>query len=154
MPLGNQPGAFWARLTVGGLYLGGAVVHLTLAMTSPGTYATFADGALVSFVQTGWRDVFMANPAVWALALAAGEAAIGAAVLLGGIWTRLGYLAVIAFHVALMLFGWGFWLWSVPALGLLIPLAVREWRRAAAAARPETRTEAAQRNDRAPIDSR
>ena len=31
--------------------------------------------------------------------------------------------AVIAFHLALMLFGWGIWTWSVPALEFLIPAA-------------------------------
>ena len=34
---------------------------------------------------------------------------------------RLGYLAVVVFHLALMLFGWGFWLWCLPALGIALP---------------------------------
>jgi hypothetical protein len=139
MPLASRPGVWWGRLAVGSVYLGGAVLHLTLSVTSPRTYASFAEGALFPFVRTEWRDVFMANPASWARALALGELAIGTAVLLGGIWTRLGYLAAIGFHVALMLFGWGFWLWSVPALAFLTLLAVREGRCPEPSdARPET----------------
>jgi hypothetical protein len=34
---------------------------------------------------------------------------------------------VIAFHLLLMLFGFGIWLWSVPVLLLLTPVAVRDW---------------------------
>ena len=130
-PVGGRESGGRGRL-VGGLYLGGAVVHLTLALTSANSYGPFAEGALFTFVRTGWRDIFMANPTTWALVLAAGEAAIGTAILLGGVWSRLGYLAAIAFHLMLMLFGWGFWLWSLPALGVLILLARREWRSAAA----------------------
>jgi hypothetical protein len=33
---------------------------------------------------------------------------------------------VIVFHLALMLFGWGFWLWSAPALALIVPLALAD----------------------------
>ena len=31
--------------------------------------------------------------------------------------TQLGYVAAIAFHVALLSFGWGFYVWSVPMIG-------------------------------------
>ena len=39
--------------------------------------------------------------------------------------------------VALMLFGWGFWFWSVPALAALIWAAHREWRQVAVVEIPE-----------------
>jgi hypothetical protein len=35
---------------------------------------------------------------------------------------RLGLLAAVAFHLGLMLFGWGFWCWSVPMLAMLVAL--------------------------------
>jgi hypothetical protein len=60
----------------------------------------------------------MAHPTVWALLLAACELTIAALLIKV---RRLGYLAVIAFHLALMLFGWGFWLWSLPALAFAVP---------------------------------
>ena len=45
-----------------------------------------------------------------------------AKVLAGGRKTVLGLLAAIAFHLGLMLFGWGFWFWSVPMLAMLVAL--------------------------------
>jgi hypothetical protein len=65
----------------------------------------------------------MAHPAFWGLALAAGETTIGLLLLTGGKLARFGWVAVMAFHLALMLFGWGIWLWSVPVLAFLIPAA-------------------------------
>jgi hypothetical protein len=40
---------------------------------------------------------------------------------------RTSWAAVIAFHLLLMLFGWGLWIWCPPALAVLVPLAVRDW---------------------------
>ena len=37
-------------------------------------------------------------------------------VLVGGRWTELGLVGTIVFHIALLSFGWGFYLWSVPML--------------------------------------
>lgn len=115
------------RRAVGLLYIGGAVVHITLASFNARGYDAFADGALLDVVRSGWREIFMSDPSAWALLLAWGEAALGAALLLGGTAARWGYGGVIAFHVALMLFGWGFWTWSVPALVFLVWLARRDW---------------------------
>ena len=67
----------------------------------------------------------MADPRLWALLLGAGELLIAALLIFA---RRLGYLAVIAFHLALMLFGWGFWLWCVPALAFAVPAAVHTFR--------------------------
>jgi hypothetical protein len=75
-----------------------------------------------------WDRIFMAAPVGWGLALSLGEAALGVLLLRGGAWAKAGWAGVIAFHLALMLFGWGFWLWSVPALAFLIPAAVADWR--------------------------
>lgn len=47
--------------------------------------------------------------------LAAGEIALGLLLLRGSGWAKLEWAGVIAFHLALMIFGWGIWLWSVPA---------------------------------------
>jgi hypothetical protein len=103
---------------VGGLFLVSAGVHIGIVSADAQQYRRFADGAL-PWVRTAWREVFMANPSSWGLAVAAGELAIGTAILAGGRWTRLGLVGAIAFHVALMLFGFGFWIWSLPMLVLL-----------------------------------
>ena len=115
------------RQGVAFFFIGGAVVHISLASFNPDAYAAFADDALFGFVRSGWREVFMSDPPAWALLLALGEATLGAALLLGGTPARWGYVGVIAFHVALMMFGWGFWMWSIPALAFLVWLALSDW---------------------------
>jgi hypothetical protein len=113
---------------VGGFFLTMGGVHVGIVAGDPQTYRHFADGALFGFVRTGWVDVFMAHPAVWGLVLAAGEVVMGSLLLAGGRAARAGWVAVVTFHVLLMLFGWGFWVWSVPALALLVAFARRDWR--------------------------
>jgi hypothetical protein len=58
-----------------------------------------------------------------------GRAAVGVLVLAGGRRTQLGLAAAIAFHVALLAFGWGVYLWSIPIIGAL-NLLLRAERRA------------------------
>lgn len=111
------------RRVVGGFYLSMGGVHLGIVAANPAFYAPFAHSAHFEFVRSGWSQIFMANPAVWGLALAAGETTLGLFLLTGGKWARIGWAGVIAFHLLLMLFGWGVWLWSVPALAFLIPAA-------------------------------
>jgi hypothetical protein len=106
-------------------------VHIGIVAADTETYRHFADGALFGFVRTGWAEVFMANPMVWGLLLAAGEILMGTLLLRGGSSARAGWVCVVAFHVLLMLFGWGFWAWSVPALFVLVRGARTDWRRLA-----------------------
>ena len=109
---------------IGDMFLVTAGIHIGIVAANAQQYRHFADGAL-PWVHTAWREVFMANPSVWGLAVAAGELAIGSAILIGGRWTRLGLIGAIGFHGALMLFGFGFWAWSLPMLALLGALARR-----------------------------
>jgi len=78
-------------------------------------------------VRAGWSDVFMAAPVFWGLCLFLGETVLGTCLLAGGAWARVGWAGVIAFHVLLMLFGVGIWLWAVPALAVLVALARADW---------------------------
>ena len=77
-------------------------------------YSTFADGAYLTFVHTTWRDVVVPNHHAWIALLIAFELTVGVLVLLGGRRTQLAYVLAVAFHVALLSFGWGFFIWSVP----------------------------------------
>jgi hypothetical protein len=124
---GRRPRGVIARKFVGGFYLVTGGVHLGIVAADPELYRHFADGALFDFVNSGWQDVFMAHPAAWGLTLAAGEIGLGLLLLRGGRWARLGWAGVVAFHLALMLFGWGLWMWCVPALALLILVAGKDW---------------------------
>jgi hypothetical protein len=108
------------RLAFGVIFLWASGVHVGIVSGDPGLYRDFANGAWMPGVLTAWRDIFMAHPAFWGLVVAVGEFAIGAALLYGGRVGRYGLAGAITFHVALMTFGWGFWIWSVPALILLL----------------------------------
>lgn len=119
----------WEREVVGGFYLMMAGVHLGLVAADPGVYEHFADDGLFGFVRDGWRDIVMADPGVWGLLLMTGELALGVLLLVGGRAAPFGWAGVIAFHVLLMLFGLGIWLWCVPALCALAVLAGRDRRR-------------------------
>ena len=126
-----------AQMVVGGFFLFTAGVHLGLVAADPQIYAPFADQALFGFVRSGWRDIVMDAPAVYGLLLMAGEAIAGVLLLAGGRAARVGWAAVIVFHLLLLLFGWWVWAWSVPALAVLVPLALRD--RAGPAAAPSGR---------------
>jgi hypothetical protein len=115
------------RRLVGCFYLSMGGVHVGVVAADPELYRHFADAALLDVVSTGWREVFMAQPAFWGLVMAAGETALGALLLSSGPRVRLGWVGVVGFHVLLMLFGWGYWLWSLPVLAVLVPTAVRDW---------------------------
>src|SRR3954471_6253555 len=115
-----------ARNVVGVLFVFTSGIHLGIVATDPEAYRHFADGALFPFVRDSWDQIVMSAPGVWGLLLMAGELVLGLLLLVGGRAARLGWYGVIVFHVLLMSFGFGVWLWSVPALVLLITLARRD----------------------------
>ena len=115
------------RRFVGGFYLVMGGINAGIVAADAATYRTFADGSFWPFVTDTWRDVVMAHPVPWLLALAAGEVVLGLLLLRGGAGARVGWTGVIVFHVLLMSFGLGFWLWSVPALLVLVPAARSDW---------------------------
>lgn len=116
------------RSLVGGFFLVMGGVHLGLVAADPQVYEHFADHGLFGFVRSGWQDIVMAAPSVYGLLLMAGEITAGTLLLVGGRAARIGWIAVITFHVLLMLFGWWVWAWSLPALALLCWLASRDLR--------------------------
>ena len=73
-----------------------------------------------------WRSLVVPNHHLFIATLIAFEAAVGLLALMGGRRTQLAYGAAIAFHVALLSFGWGFYLWSVPMIAALTVLFRRE----------------------------
>jgi hypothetical protein len=114
------------RLVVGGFVLTMGGVHLGLVTADPQVYRHFADGGLFPFVRAGWHEVVMADPAIWGLLLMAAELTLGALLIIGGRAARWGWYGVVVFHLLLMLFGFGVWVWSIPALVLLVSLARRD----------------------------
>jgi hypothetical protein len=85
-------------------------------------FSGFADGASTSFVRDTWQSLVVPHHTVFIGLLVAFEAAAGLAVLVEGTVRQTALLLLIAFTVALLSFGWGYLVWSVPlgvALGLL-----------------------------------
>jgi hypothetical protein len=110
------------RVAFGVMFTGSAAVHVAIVVTGTETYRQFADTAFLPFVQQAWLSVFMPHAALLGLLLAAFELTAGLLILAGGRKTTLGLLGALAFHLGLMLFGWGFWFWSVPMLAVLVAL--------------------------------
>ena len=109
-------------LAVAVLFLAaGALVNLVMLLWGE-TYVDFAEKSYLPFVRDTWASLVVPNRWVFIPLLVVFEAAVGVLVMLGGRWTRLGLLAAVAFHVALLSFGWGFWLWSVPMVVALLLL--------------------------------
>jgi hypothetical protein len=116
----------WGGPAVGCFFLFTSGVHLGIVAADTEFYRPFADEALFAFVRDGWKDVFMAQPVLFGLLLMAGECLLGLLLLRGGPAARIGWIGVIAFHVLLMLFSFGIWAWSLPALAVLVWLARKD----------------------------
>lgn len=107
------------RWAVGLLYLAaGALVNAVFLATGE-DYAEFADASYIPFVRDTWGSLVVPNHYVFISLLIVFETAVGLLALAGAGRTQLGYVAAIAFHVALLSFGWGFYLWSIPMIGAL-----------------------------------
>ncbi len=128
--------AYRVRRFTGGFFLVTAGVHLGIVVADPQFYRPFADGSPLAFVDEGWSQVVMRDPAAWGLVAFAGELAVGLLLLARGRLVRLGWVLVVAFHLLLPLFGPGFLLWSVPVLAVLLPAARRDWPALAPVAAP------------------
>ena len=115
---------------VGGFFLWTSGIHVGIVAADPGLYRHFADGALIPGLAEAWRSVFMTHAWAAGLVVAAGEAVLALLLMGRRPCRRVGWVGAIAFHVALMCFGWGFWLWSVPVLTLLVRGARHDWRNA------------------------
>lgn len=117
------------RIAVGALFvLAGALVN-ALYLAGGTDYAGFADAAIHPFVRDTWASVVAPRQALWIGLLVAFEATAGLLVWSGGRRATVGLVAVIAFHVLLLPFGWAFAIWSVPmlvGLGLLLRAHLQE----------------------------
>ena len=114
----RDPNRWWAR-AFGGMFLAGAATHIILLTTRPSSYDSFADGSWWPFIAHAWRSVLVPNVHYLIPLLVLFEAAVGL-LILSRAYRRIGIGAAIAFNAALILFGWGFCLWSVPVIALLL----------------------------------
>lgn len=108
------------RRTVGSFFLFTGGIHVGIVAADTEFYRDFASAA-PGWVAEAWQEVFMAAPVAWGLLVAAAEVTMGVLLLSRRTAAvRVGWAGVIAFHVGLMFFGWGIWLWAVPALVVLL----------------------------------
>ena len=123
------------RAAVGVLFVvGGALLHVVNLATGA-DYADFADPAHFGWVTDAWRAVVAPNPVLFIGLLVVFEATVGVLAMSGGRKTQLGYLGVIAFYLALWLFGWIETVWCVVMIPMML-LLLRAERRAATAPGP------------------
>jgi hypothetical protein len=104
-------------------------------------YSGFADGASTSFVRETWESLVVPHHGLFIGLLIGLEAAAGALVLVEGRVRQAALPLLIAFNVALVSFGWGFLVWSVPIVVALSLL----WRAGRDIRRPEQHRVAAPR---------
>lgn len=133
----RHPGALrLGRYSVAALYIGaGAAVNAVLLAQGGETYSKFADGASIAFVRHTWHTLVMPNRYFWISLLIVFELALGIVVLLKGRLTQYAYLSAIGFHLALLSFGWGFFVWSIPMIVSLATLMRAEAARPSSSAR-------------------
>jgi hypothetical protein len=110
------------RIGVGVLYLAAGAAVNGFFLLRGDDYAEFADGSYIPFVRDTWRSLVVPNHELFIGLLIAFETAVGVLALAGGKRTQLAYVAALAFHVALLSFGWGFYLWSLPMVAALLTL--------------------------------
>jgi hypothetical protein len=109
--------------------LAGALVNAAI-LAFGGSYSGFADGAYVDYVHDTWESLVVPNQGVFIGMLIAFEALAGVLVLMPGRLREAALVALIAFNVALLSFGWGFYAWSFPVATGLALLLKAERRRA------------------------
>ena len=113
------------RVAIGALavlYLAtGAAVHAWNLATDV-TYSGFADWSWSSFVTDTWESLVVPHDGIFIGLLIAFEATVGVLVLIAGRPRRIGLMLMLAFHVALVSFGWAYLVWVVPMVAALVLL--------------------------------
>ena len=128
----SKPARYLGRAAVGVLFIaGGALLHV-INLATGGDYAGFADPAHFAWVTSAWNAVVVPDHVLFIGLLALFEATAGVLAISGGRRTQLGYLAVIAFYLALWPFGWIETVWVLIMLPAML-LLLRAERRAAPA---------------------
>lgn len=121
------------RAAVGVLFIiGGALLH-AVNLATGGDYAGFADPAHFAWVTDTWRAVVAPHQQLFIGLLVVFEAVVGVLAVSGGRKTQLGYLGVLAFYLALWIFGWYETVWCIVMIPTML-LLLRAERRAEAAA--------------------
>lgn len=111
--------------------IGGALLHV-INLATGGDYTSFADPAHFQWVTDAWRAIVAPNQLLFIGLLIVFEATVGLLTISGGRRTQVGLIGIIAFYLALWLFGP---IETVFVVVMLVPmfLLLRAERRAAMA---------------------
>lgn len=111
--------------------IGGALLHV-INLATGGDYTSFADPAHFQWVTDAWRAIVAPNQLLFIGLLIVFEATVGLLTISGGRRTQVGLIGIIAFYLALWLFGP---IETVFVVVMLVPmfLLLRAERRAALA---------------------
>ncbi|WP_432477954.1 hypothetical protein [Nocardioides sp. GXQ0305] len=120
---GSSPRAYRVGvLSVSALWvLAGAAVN-GYFLARGDDYSGFADGASTSYVQDTWESLVVPHHTTFIGLLIAFEAVVGLLVLVEGPVRQVALVLLIGFTVALVPFGWGYLVWSVPMTLALVLL--------------------------------
>jgi hypothetical protein len=122
----RQPGrlsgvADVGRIVWGVVYAGGSLVHFRLATGNTGAYRDFAQWVNPpAWVAQAWDSVFMAHRSVFGSSIGSYELVTGVLILRGDKSAVIGLWLALLFHLGLIFFGFGIWLYCVPAICLLV----------------------------------
>ena len=116
------------RYAVATMYIGAGAIVNAAFLARGDDYADFAERSYIPFVRDTWQSLVAPNHTFFISVLILFEATVGVLVALGGRRTQLGLVAAIAFHVALLSFGWVYYLWSLPMIAALARLLRAECR--------------------------
>jgi hypothetical protein len=104
------------------LYLpAGAAAHAWNLATDV-SYSGFADWSWSAFVTDTWESLVVPHDWIFIGMLVAFEATMGVLVLIPGRSRRIALALILAFHVALVSFGWVYLVWVVPMVTALVLL--------------------------------
>jgi hypothetical protein len=108
----------------------GAGVNAAYLIADNGYYDEFAEPSPFAFVRDTWEWLVLPHQWFFIGLLILGEAVAGTLVLIGGRQTRVGLIALIAFHVGQLAFGGVLWVWA-PLMLVTLSLMLRAERSSA-----------------------
>jgi hypothetical protein len=114
-----------ARIVVGLIWLAGAVYNLLVTLRMPRPFE-WLEASPVPLYRWFFTDVAGDRPALWTVALVAGETALGLLTLARGGWARLGLAGGALFSLFLVSLGTVYTLMMAPYALLLAWLAWRD----------------------------
>lgn len=106
--------------------VGGAGANLAM-LVDGATYTGFASGSPIPFVRDTWESLVVPDHHLFIGLLIAFEALAGAAVLRPGKPRTVSLDVLMIFNLTLVVFGWGFLIWSAPMVLALVLLRRAPW---------------------------